>query len=339
MPPDKILRSIERCLVTGATGFVGSHLSLALSKRGVSVRALIRNESLPIVSKLRSSGVEIVRGDITQPDTVMPAVQDCDTVFHAAAALGPANLDPGIYKAVNADAVTSMIQICRDTASVSRFIYVSSVGVLGNIPPGTRADEGTPPRPQDIYEITKLDGEERALAAAQEGFGAVIVRPGWVYGPGDTRTLKLFRMIARRKFMIIGKAQNKQHPVFIDDLVDGIILAAQTKDIEGRVYHLCGPDVLTVNDLCETVAAAAGVTIFPLRPPLWAVRTPAKLIGILWSLFGADPPVDHRKADFFILNRAYSIKRAKNELNWTPKTRFDDGIRATIAWYKEQGTL
>ncbi|MGB3977192.1 MAG: NAD-dependent epimerase/dehydratase family protein [bacterium] len=337
--PDKNLRSIERCLVTGATGFIGSHLALALVKQGVAVRALVRNISLPIVSKLSSSEVEIVRGDIMQPDTVKPALEGCDTVFHAAAVLGPANLDPAIYKAVNADAVTSMIQACRNAASVNRFVHVSSVGVLGDIPHGTRADEGTPPRPQDIYEITKLDGEERVLAAARDGFGAVIVRPGWVYGPGDTRTLKLFRMIARRKFMIIGKAQNKQHPVFIDDVVDGIILAAQTNNIEGRVYHLCGPDVPTVNDLCEIVAAAAGVTIFPFRPPLWAVRTPAKLIGILWSLFGADPPIDHRKADFFILNRAYSIQRAKNELKWIPKMRFEDGIRSTIEWYKNHGML
>jgi dihydroflavonol-4-reductase len=328
-----------RCLVTGASGFVGSHLALALAEKGFSVRGLVRHDASRTASELRTAGIEIFRGDITHAETIDPAVRDCATVFHAAAVLGPANLDRSIYQAVNADAVTTMIQACRNSGSVTRFVHLSSVGVLGNIPHNTRADEGTPPRPQDIYETTKLDGEERVLKASRQGFPAVIVRPGWVYGPGDTRTLRLFRMIARRRLLIIGKAQNKQHPVFIDDLVNGIILAAQTEGIEGRVYHLCGPDILTVNDLCHTVASAAGVSLISLRPPVWSVRAPARLIGVLWSLFSADPPVDHRKADFFILNRAYSIQRARKELNWNPKTRFEDGIRRTIDWYRENGKL
>ncbi|MCD4653100.1 sugar nucleotide-binding protein, partial [bacterium] len=195
------------------------------------------------------------------------------------------------------------------------------------------------PRPIDIYEVTKLEGEELALKEAESGFPAVIVRPGWVYGPGDSRTLKLFRMIARKRFLMIGKAPNKQHPVFITDLVEGIIRSAEIVGVEGRVYHLCGPEVMTVNDLCETVAEATGVKLFPFRPPLWAVRWPAWLIGKLFGLWGGDPPVDQRKADFFVINRAYSIRRAKEELGWVPGVKFKNGIKQTVEWYRQQKLL
>ncbi len=334
------IRDIKTCLVTGASGFVGSHLSLKLSQaEHVSVKALLRNPQSPIADQLRSAGINVVPGDITKPDTLDLAMENVDTVFHAAAVLGPAHLSAETYRSVNAEAVRNMIDTCRNHSSITRFVHISSVGVLGPVPPKIRADEGTPPRPKDIYEITKLDGEEHALTAAKTGFPCVIVRPGWVYGPGDTRTVRLFRMIARRRFMVIGKADNKQHPVYIDDLIDGIIKAAQISGIEGRVYHLCGPEILTVNELCQSVAETAGVTLLPFRPPVWSVRGPAWMIGKIWSLFNRHPPVDHRKADFFVVNRAYSIQRAKNELGWSPKVRFKDGIQQTMDWYKVRGLL
>ncbi len=333
-------RELGVCLVTGATGFVGCRLAITLAKQGLAVRGLVRNDRSTAARSLTDAGVILVHGDVTQPETLAAAVSGVDTVFHAAAVLGPANLDHAIYRAVNAGGVKAMIEACRTTGTMTRFLHVSTVGVLGPLRSKTRADEGTPPRPQDIYEITKLEAEELILDAFRlDRFPAVMVRPGWVYGPGDTRTLRLFRMIARKRFMMIGKAENKQHPIHIDDLITGIIRAASVSAIEGRVYHLCGPEIITVDDLCRKVAEAAGVALFPFRPPVWAVRGPAWMVGKLWAAFGLDPPIDHRKADFFTINRAYSIQRAKDELDWTPTISFDDGIRQTIAWYREQGQL
>lgn len=334
------LRDPGTCLVTGATGFVGTTLAAMLVKQGLSVRGLVRDDTSAIARSLQAAGVVLVRGDMTQPDTLIEAVKGINTVFHAAAVLGPANLDHSVYRRINSEGVSAMIDACNRTDSMTRFVHLSTVGVLGPLPPKTKADEGTPPHPDDIYEVTKLDGEERVLDAFKRNrFPAVIVRPGWVYGPGDTRTLRLFRMIARRRFMMIGKALNRQHPIFIEDLISGIIRAATVPGIEGRVYHLCGPDILTVNDLCSLVAEAAGVRLFPFRPPVRAMRIPAHLIGRIWHFFGADPPVDHRKVDFFTINRAYSIQRAKEELDWTPAVSFKDGIRRTIDWYREHGRL
>lgn len=333
-------RELGRCLVTGATGFVGSSLAITLSKKGINVRGLVRNSGSEKARELAEAGVELHSGDVTQPETLAQAVRDIDTVFHAAAVLGPANLDPKVYRAVNAGGTSAMIAACRSDGGVKRFVHLSTVGVLGPLPEKVRADEGCPPKPEDIYEVTKLEAEELVLDAIRnDRFPAVIVRPGWVYGPGDTRTYRLFRMIARKRFMVIGKALNRQHPIHVEDLVAGILLAAMVTEAEGRVYHLCGPEIITVNELCAEVAEAAGVRLFPFHPPVWTVREPARMIGKIWSLFGADPPVDHRKADFFTIHRAYSIQRAKDELGWVPEIRFADGIRRTIAWYRERKML
>lgn len=329
-----------KCLVTGATGFVGSHLAKKLAADGVPVRGFVRNRDKADALGLPGAGIEIAEGDICDTASLIDALDGVHTVFHAAAVLGPAALDASVYQKINADGVTHVIEAMKQMhRPPRRMVLVSSVGVLGPLPPRTRADESTPPCPVDIYETSKLAGEEIALGAARDGFPVVIARPGWVYGPGDTRTLKLFRMISRRRFIMIGKALNKQHPVYIDDLVEGLIACGRVPGIEGRVYHLCGPEIMTVDDLCQAVARAAGVTIPAFRLPLWAVRGPARFLAMLFGLWGGDPPVDHRKADFFVINRSYSIQRARNELSWTPSVKFDEGIRQTIDYYRKQNLL
>ena len=120
------------------------------------------------------------------------------------------------YRLVNAIGTRNLIEACKQAGTVQRFVHISSVGVLGPGKAKEIACEGTPPKPDpgNAYEVTKLEGEEIVLAAAREGFPAVVARPAWIYGPGDTRTLKLFRMIAKRRFFIVGTAQNRrQHPV------------------------------------------------------------------------------------------------------------------------------
>ncbi len=326
-------RDIRCTLITGATGFVGYHLAEFLRSRGICVRALVRNPEK--ASPLRDLGVEIAVGDITRPETLPAALEGIGTVFHAAAVLGPAHLPHAVYRDVNVTGTRNLVEACRAQSAVERFVHVSSVAVLGPLPDRTVACEGTPPKPQDIYEITKWEAEEYVLGAAGQGFPAVIARPAWVYGPGDTRTLKLFRMIARRRFLQIGKAENKQHPIWIGDLVEGLVRCATVQGIEGRVYHLGGPDIVRVHELCQTIADAAGVTLFPFHPPVWLACIPGWIVEKLFAVWGGEPPVDHRKVAFFVINRAYSIHRAAEELGWTPKIRFREGVSRTIQWYRE----
>jgi nucleoside-diphosphate-sugar epimerase len=339
---EKPQRTIRNALVTGASGFLGSHLALRLANQGISVRGLVRGKSsgrAQTISDLNAAGVEIMTGDVAGDDSAKNAVRNVDTVFHAAAVLGPAHLPLETYRKINAGGTRCMIEAARNAPEVERFVHVSSTGALGPLNPREVACEGTPPRPDDKYEITKLEGEEIALEASRKGFPAVIARPAWVYGPGDTRTLKLFRMIARRRFMLVGKAQNKQHPVWIDDVVDGLIRCAAVEGIEGRVYHLAGLEILTIEALCRTVADVAGAGLIPFRPPLWLAAAPGIILEKLYSLWGGEPPIDHRKVNFFRANRAYSIRRAKEELDWSPQMSFRQGLEITFDWYRKHQIL
>ncbi|MBN1551501.1 NAD-dependent epimerase/dehydratase family protein, partial [bacterium] len=289
-------RTMNQVLVTGATGFIGSHLTRSLLKMGITPRILIRNPEK--AAELGLLGAQIVTGDLHDVEKLNDAVSGIDTVFHAAAILGPAHTSLEKYRSVNVTGTENLMDACRQKSDLQRFVHVSSVGVLGPLPSREIAGEGTPPKPVDFYEMTKREGEEVALAAARKGFPAVIARPAWVYGPGDTRTLRLFRMIAKRRFLIIGKASNKQHPVWIGDVVEGLIKCATVTGIEGRVYHLAGPDYMSVEKLCMTVADATGCAIPRFRPPLWSIYFPALLIEKLFRLWGGQPPVDTRKVEF-----------------------------------------
>ncbi len=328
---------MERVLITGASGFVGGHLAEQLVADGVSVRALVRDPSkLPSGIATRC---DIVQGDVLDESLFRRALENIDTVFHLAAILGPSHLSIARYRSVNAGSVDMLMRLSRSIRTIRRIVLVSTVGVLGPLNPREIACEGTPPRPENRYEVTKLEGEEIALAASRDGLPVVIARPAWVYGPCDTRTLKLFRMIARRRFAIVGSAQNRQHPIWIGDLIEGLVRCGTTPGIEGRVYHLAGPEIMTVESLCEQVAEAAGVRIPRFRIPLRAVLIPAYTIEWLFKLLGGEPPVDHRKVDFFRVNRAYSIDRARKDLGWEPTTLFRDGIARTLAWYRQNGKL
>lgn len=329
---------MNKVLVTGATGFVGGHLVDRLLKEGKDVRLLVR-DSRKITGDILDQ-VDCIQGDILDKDSVKQAVDGVDTVFHVAAVLGPSYLSIDHYRAVNAESVRILIDACQMVQdSIRRVVFVSTVGVLGPLRDHETACEGTPPKPENKYEITKLEGELVALDAAKNGFPIVIARPAWVYGPRDTRTLKLFRMIARKRFFVVGPARNRQHPIWIGDLIDGLIRCAVTPGIEGRVYHLAGPDILSVKALCEHIANAVSVSLPAFSIPMWGVLIPAYLIEWLYSLWGGEPPVDHRKVDFFRVNRAYSIERARTELGWEPSVHFPDGIAQSIAWYREAGEL
>jgi len=281
----------------------------------------------------------VVSADITKPETLKDVFDGVDTVFHCAAMLGPANAPKALYEAVNVQGTAHVMAAAARSGSLERFVHISSVGVLGPLKPKEVAEEGTPPRPVDIYEKTKLAAEERVLSSAKDGFPAVIARPAWIYGPRDRRTLKLIRSIAKKRFLFIGKASNKQHPVWIGDVVEGVIKCAVVTGIEGRVYHLAGPEFMSVEKLCRLIAEAAGVRIPSLSLPFAPVYYLASGIEILWKILGREPPVDHRKIDFFRIQRAYSIKRAREELKWIPQMSFREGILRTVEWYRKQGWL
>jgi dihydroflavonol-4-reductase len=321
-----------RALVTGASGFIGRHLVRELARLRWDVRVLVhqRTQEWP-------PGCAAFQGDITDPSSLEKPLQNVDTVFHLAAALGSSQLGRKGFARVNVEGTANLLSAARDQGS-ARFIHFSSAGVLGHVEPGTTAEEGTACRPQDIYDLTKLEGERLVLDQAAGGPGIVVVRPGWVYGPEDRRTFKLIRAIARRRFLLVTKGKAWQTPVYIDDLIQGVLLCAD-KAGSGSLYHLSGPETLTVREIVDAIAAAAGTRVPRLTLPLFPVKVAAWKLDKTFRLFHREAPLTAGKLAFFIHPKPLSSRKAMQDLGYSPLTDFRTGMARAIAWYRDNGWL
>jgi nucleoside-diphosphate-sugar epimerase len=320
-----------RVLVTGATGFTGGHLARALAARRQDVVALVRDETR--ANALKTDGITIALGDIREAAAVERAARGAEVLYHIAAIYRQAGLREDEYRAVNARAVAAVIE-GASRAGVRRVVHCSTVGVHGDVehPP---ADEDAPLKPGDIYQVTKLEGEQAARdAAARTGVEVVIARPTGIYGPGDRRLLKLFRGVARRRFVVLGSGEIFYHLTHIDDLVEGFRLCGEVAGAAGRTYILAGGEVTTLNELIRIVAEVAGVDPPTRHLPVWPVWIAGAACEAICAPFGIEPPLYRRRVDFFTKSRAFDIGRARRELGYAPQVSLREGIRRTMEWYR-----
>jgi dihydroflavonol-4-reductase len=336
-------------LVTGATGFTGGHLARTLAGRGYAVRALVRPSSLtkPAARALEAAGVTLVAGDLTDAAAVARACAGVEVVYHIAATYREAGQPDSAYHAINVDGTRHVIDGARQ-AGARRVVHCSTGGVHGHIeqPP---ANEDAPLRPGDIYQETKLAAEQLARTEGQRpdlpGMGprgrieVTIARPIGIYGPGDTRFLKMFRGIARGRFPMLGSGDVFYHLTFIDDLVEGFRLCGEVPQAAGRTYILGGPRYTTLNELARLMAQALGVRPPWLRLPVWPFWTAGLLCEMVCVPLRIEPPLYRRRVDFYTKSRAFDITRARTELGYAPAVDLEAGLRRTIEWYREQAWL
>ena len=325
-------------LVTGVTGFTGGHLARYLVGRGLHVRGLVRPASQAQAGSLQADDVEPVLGDLTDRASLRNACRDIEVVYHIAASYRTAGQADEAYRSVNLTGTDNLLQEAR-TAGVRRFVHCSTGGVHGHIehPP---ANEDAPLAPGDIYQVTKLEAEELARRTGDGGgLEVVIARPIGIYGPGDTRFLKMFRGIARGRFRILGSGDVFYHLTFIGDLVEGFRLCGETAGAAGRTYILAGARYTTLNELVALIAEE-----FDVAPPRWHFPVwPVWLLGAVCELvcvpLRVEPPLYRRRVEFFTKSRAFDTTRARTEIGWDPKVDLRAGIARTAASYREQGLL
>ena len=323
-------------LVTGATGFTGGHLARMLGARGHHVRALVRDRSK--ASDLAAAGIELVEGDLRDRAALDRAVSGIERVYHIAAMYRQAGLPADTYRAVNALAVRDLIEAAA-RAGVTRVMHCSTVGVHGDVehPP---ANEDAPLKPGDVYQETKLEGENLAREAGQRlGIEVTIARPTGIYGPGDRRLLKMFKGVARGRFPILGSGNIYYHLTFIDDLCEGFRLCAEAPGGAGRTYILAGGEVTTLNELVGLVADVAGVRPPSLRLPVWPFWLAGAACEAVCAPLGIEPPLYRRRVDFYTKSRAFDIARARAEIGYDPQVGLREGIRRTLDWYRQRGWL
>ena len=195
-------------------------------------------------------------------------------------------------------------------------------------------------KPGDVYQVTKLEGEQLAReAGARLGIEVTIARPTGIYGPGDRRLLKLFRGVARRRWITLGAGEIYYHLTFIDDLVDGFRLCGTHPAAANRTYLLAGGDVTTLNALVALVAEVAGVPVPTRHLPVWPFWAAGAVCEAICGPLGIEPPLYRRRVDFFTKSRAFDITRARTEIGFAPRVGLREGIRRTLDWYRTEGWL
>lgn len=326
-------------LITGGTGFIGSQLALKCLEQGDAVRILAQvnnaaeeqNRSLA-----ETRGAEVITGSVTDERRIKPAIEGVETVYHLAAAQHETNVPEQHFWAVNVEGTKRLLEASLK-ADVKRFVHGSTIGVYGAALDG-ELDENSPLRPDNIYSVTKYEGEKLALSYANR-LPVTVVRISETYGPGDRRLLKLFKAIAKNMFFMIGSGENKHQLIYVDDLIEGLQLAANSEQAIGEVFVLPGKEVLSTSQLVEGIADVYGVRPRRLRAPMWPFLLTAVVLEKLLQPLGIQPPLHRRRMDFFRKSFFFSRDKATNVLKFKPRIGFQEGAARTAKWYREHGYL
>ena len=322
-------------LVTGAGGFVGRYLVEHLARRGVRVRAMVRNPAQ--VAALDPIAEEVVIADLTRPETLRAAARGTAGVYHIAALFRQAGGDQ-IFFDINAKGVEHMLDAAI-AEGVPRLVLCSTNGVHSHIehPP---ADENAPFNPSDLYQESKLEGEKIAMRYFNEGrIRGAVLRPAMIYGPGDERIGKMFRMIAKGRFFYIGKGQALTHWLDVRDLAEAFRLAMIHDEVNAEAFLIAGREYRTLKDSADEIARQMGVRPpwlhLPVTPMMWA----AHACEIICEPLGIEPPLFRRRVSFFLKHRAFDISKARKMLGYEPAQDFAGEIADIIADYRARGEL
>jgi len=318
-------------LVTGGSGFIGSHLCERLLAAGHRVRVLARPGSS--LAHLQGLDLETLRGDF-KGDRLGPALAGVDWVFHLAGALK--GFRPEDLMRVNRDGTAHLLRACRAEApGLKRFVLVSSLAAAG--PSGSEPRRETDaPAPLTWYGASKLAAEQAVLAS---GLPALILRPPVVFGPRDRDLLSYFRIARSGLLPVPGRGTRRYSLVYAPDLADGILRAAGSPCPSGAIFHLTGAE-LTWAELGLRIAAALGRPARVLHLPEGVLRLCGQGAG-LWARLRGRPGIFSPQKVLEMLAPGWvaSPDLAAQELGWVAPTALDPALAATVAWYRAHDWL
>lgn len=325
---------METVLVTGGKGFLGGHLVSQLEAEGKKVRILARSHH----KTAKDEGKDIVWGDIRDPEAVDRAVSGVDYVIHVVSNFRQGGSDDKVAHATNVEGTLNLLSAAKKHG-VKHLIHCSTIGVHGTVLE-IPANEDTAFNPTDLYQETKLIAEKKVWEFHKEtGLPITVIRPISLFGPGDLRMLKLFKMIQQGKFFIVGKGEVLFHPAYIDDVVRGFMMCLNNEKAVGETFIIGGDRYLTLNELCQIIADELNVAPPSLKLPMAPVLAAATLCEKVCAPFGIEPPLHRRRVSFFQNNRAFSIQKVKDKLGYEPHYSLQDTIHKTAQWYKQEGYL
>ena len=321
-------QTIKKVLITGANGFIGNTL----------MRYYKHNNQAVVGVDLVGNGSDIVKGDIAEPDTIANLLEECDVIVHTAALVSNAMEDSDMWR-VNVLATRNLISAAKKH-KVRRFVQISSIVAYGNSAEGELDEDHPVHADGGSYVLTKLASEHAVLAAqANSDIEVVIVRPGDAYGPGSRPwIIAPLEAIAKNQFMLPAKGEGFFRPIYIDDLVRGIALAAHHPDAAGEIFNLSCEGYMSTKDYFAPHYEWLGKKGPMLVSTKLALRVSAiasKIADLMGNLNEASPATVVQLAT----KSWFSIKKAERILGWTPEVTFDEGMKRSKQWASDNGLL
>ena len=327
----------KTALVTGATGFIGSRLTERLVSEGVQVKALVR--SLQKGQRLAQLGAELVPGDITDPASLRQAVINCQVIFHAAAWVSELGHKDEI-RAVNVGGTQNVVDTAIAANNIERFVHLSSCAVYGSIQQ-FNIDEHTPTRLSgNLYADSKAAAEEIVFKAYQaHGLPVVLARPSQVYGPGSRQfTIRPVEVIKAGKMVLVDGGRHLCKPIYIDNLIDGLILCAQVEDAIGEAINLTDDAPVPWRDFFGAYGRMFNIDHFPSAPYalawLIAYFNEAKV-----ALKGQKTGLNRSAIKALRSSNSFSNQKAQTLLGWKPKINLQEGMQQIERWLRTEGYL
>jgi nucleoside-diphosphate-sugar epimerase len=327
----------RRILVTGAAGFTGLALVRRLLSIGARVSAIVRpsHRSNP---HLQGLDVSWHYGDVCDPSVVQSVMKGVEYVFHMASHFRNTAATDAMHVAVHGQSTQLLAHAACSSPVFKRFVHVSTVGVHGNIvrPP---ADENAPIAPEDIYQKTKADAEDWFRTfAVRTSLPFTILRPTPIFGPGDRRLLKLFRIATWPIVPVPTRGLCHYHLIYIDDLLDAMILSALHPKALGETFIIGNVEPIAIEEFISLVSRETrGRPARLIRVPFWPLRWGAVACETVCRHLGVKPLLSRRRIGFFVMNRWFNTSKAQTLLGFYPNHTNATGIQETARWYRQQG--
>ncbi|MDR3089644.1 MAG: NAD-dependent epimerase/dehydratase family protein [Desulfobulbaceae bacterium] len=324
-------------LVTGATGFTGQNLVKKLAAAGLNITAVARKSSN--LQPLANLPITWLRGEVYDEELIREAAKGQQYIFHIAAAFRDAKSNYQDYWNIHVKSTRLLAQEAANNPNFRRMIQVSTIGVHGHIeqPP---ADETAPFAPDDDYQKTKLEAELWLKEfAVKRDFDYTVIRPCGIYGPGERRFLKLFKMATGPLFPLLGHGKCLVHLVHVEDLTEAMMLAATAPQAKGQAFIIGANEAIATADIAAIVARHFGVKNRVIRLPITPFFLAGDLCEALCKPLGIEPPIYRRRVAFYAKDRSFTITKMQKILGFQPRYDNERGLIETADWYVEQGWL
>jgi nucleoside-diphosphate-sugar epimerase len=324
---------IRRVLITGASGFVGSHVADVLKSRGIAVRCLVRRTSR--LDFIGPASPEIAYGDVTLPETLRPALEDVDGIVHCAG-LTKARSAEDFFR-VNQEGSRNLYLAGQNfRGRLLKIVHISSLAAMGPSLHGQPVTEESVPRPVSDYGRSKLAGQRIAESFMRELPVSILIPPA-VYGPRDADFRTYFRLAARGIVPLPGRAQRFLSLIYVKDLAEAAVLTLTLDKSAGKTYIVEDGCVQTWRSVADAIDHALGRTSRRVYMPLLAVRT-AGVLGDLFSRVSGKAVLlsSQKVGEFFQAAWTCSAQRIRDELGFRPSFSLERGFSETLAWYRQQ---